>query len=146
VKFWDASAVVPLLFEQKQTGAVRKLRAADPEMAVWWGTVVECHSAIARLLRQRAIDRSGAAQSVERLRRIGSEWLEVEPSTILRQEACRLLLAHPLRAAHAFQLAAALNLANEIGDRVEMVCFDERLVEAARFEQVPIIGNERGGP
>ena len=57
MRFWDASAVVPLLFEQKQTGVARKLHGADPEMAVWWGTTVECHSAIARMLRQQAIDR-----------------------------------------------------------------------------------------
>jgi len=139
VRFWDASAVVPLLFEQKQTGVARKLHGADPEMAVWWGTTVECHSAIARMLRQQAIDRNGAAQGMERLHELETEWLEVEPSTGIRNEACRLLFAHPLRAADALQLAAVINLSREIGDRVPMICFDDRLVEAARFEQLAVV-------
>ena len=144
MRFWDASAVVPLLIEQKRTGAARRLHGADPEMAVWWGTTVECHSAIARMLRQQAIDRNGAAQGMERLRDIGSEWLEVEPSTRIRNEACRLLLAHPLRAADALQLAAVLDLSHEIGDRMQMICFDDRLVEAARFEHLPVVAHEKG--
>ena len=88
MRFWDASAVVPLLFEQKQTGVARKLHGADPEMAVWWGTTVECHSAIARMLRQQAIDRNGAAQGMERLHELETEWLEVEPSTGIRNRNC----------------------------------------------------------
>jgi hypothetical protein len=143
VRFWDASAVVPLLIEQKQTGAARKLRGADPEMAVWWGTIVECHSAIARMLRQQAIDRTGAARGIERLRDIAAEWLEVEPSIGVRKEAWRLLLAHPLRAADALQLAAALSLSDEMSVRVEMICFDDRLGQAARFEQLPVIPYEK---
>ena len=143
MRFWDASAVVPLLIEQKQTGVARKFHGADPEMAVWWGTLVECQSAIARMLRQQSIDRAGAAHGIERLRDIGSEWLEVEPSNGIRNDACRLLLVHPLRAADALQLAAVLNLSNEIGDRVQMICFDDRLVQAARFENLPVIGHEK---
>jgi predicted nucleic acid-binding protein len=90
-------------------------------------------------LRQNAIDRAGAARGIERLSHIESQWLEVEPSVAVRDEACRLLRAHPLRAADALQLAAALRLSDEIGDRVAMICFDARLADAARLEQLPIV-------
>jgi predicted nucleic acid-binding protein len=139
VRFWDASAVVPLLIQQQRTTFASRLWGADPEVAVWWGTRVECHSAIARTLRQNAIDRAGAARGIERLSHIESQWLEVEPSVAVRDEACRLLRAHPLRAADALQLAAALRLSDEIGDRVAMICFDARLADAARLEQLPIV-------
>ena len=76
---------------------------------------------------------------MERLHELETEWLEVEPSTGIRNEACRLLFAHPLRAADALQLAAVINLSREIGDRVPMICFDDRLVEAARFEQLAVV-------
>lgn len=139
MRFWDASAVVPLLIQQQRTAFATRLWGADPEVAVWWGTRVECHSAIARTLRQHAIDRAGAAHGIERLSRIEAQWLEIEPSVALRDEACRLLRAHPLRAADALQLAAALRLAGEIGEQVTMICFDTRLAEAARLEQLPIV-------
>lgn len=143
MKFWDTSAVVPLLVEQEQTVFASSVRNGDPEMTVWWGTLVECHSAIARLLRQRGIDRPGAARAIARLGEIASQWLEVEPSGGVRITACRLLRAHPLRAADALQLAAALNVSEEIGDRVALICFDDRLADAARLEQLPVIRNAR---
>ena len=144
MRFWDASAIVPLLVSQQKTAAAASLRRQDPDMAVWWGTIVECHSAIARVLRDRAIDRSGAARGIERLSAIAAEWTEVEPSVGLRDAACRLLRAHPLHAADALQLAAALRLADETGDRMEMICFDDRLADAARLERVMVIDDQKG--
>ena len=143
MRFWDSSAVLPLLIHQQRTGLASGLRGADPEMAVWWGTPVECNSAISRMLRDSAIDRGVAARGLERLREVAAEWMEVEPSAAVRDAACRLLRAHPLRAADALQLAAALQLANAMGDRLAMICFDGRLADAARFEQLYVVQDER---
>src|SRR5262245_6779474 len=143
MKFWDASAVVPLLVRQTQTSFVTGLRAAEPLFSVWWGTVVECASAIARLLRDGAIERRDAALALERLREFEAEWVEVEPSSAVRDSACRLLRAHPLRAADALQLAAALRLSDELGEPVQIVCFDDRLADAARAERLRVIAGEK---
>jgi len=48
VKFWDASAIVPLLFAEPTTRALQALAGHDPDMLVWWGSEVECVSALAR--------------------------------------------------------------------------------------------------
>ena len=55
MKFWDASAVVPLLMTEPSTPSVQALAATDPAMLVWWATEVECVSAIVRLEREGAI-------------------------------------------------------------------------------------------
>jgi uncharacterized protein len=52
VKFWDASAIVPLLVAGESTRPLQALAAKDVAMLVWWGSVVECISALARLERE----------------------------------------------------------------------------------------------
>ena len=51
MKFWDASAIVPLLVAEESTRRLQTLAAEDSAMLVWWGSTVECISALARTLR-----------------------------------------------------------------------------------------------
>ena len=44
MRFWDTSALVPLLLEQEATRDVEEFLAKDPDIAAWWGTPVECRS------------------------------------------------------------------------------------------------------
>ena len=48
MKFWDSSAVVPLLVVEQQRDELLGLLQRDPRMLVWWGTLVECTAALAR--------------------------------------------------------------------------------------------------
>jgi uncharacterized protein len=52
----------------------------------------------------------------------------------VRRRAGRLVATHPLRAADAFQLAAALVWCEEQPAGETFVCLDEQLREAARRE------------
>jgi predicted nucleic acid-binding protein len=139
MKYWDTSAIVPLLVRQNRTKFVTSLRTQDPAIIVWWGTSVECASALARLLRDGAIERRDAASALERLHQFEAEWVEVEPSIAVRDGASRLVRAHPLRAADALQLSAALHLSAELGELIDMVCFDDRLADAARAERLRVV-------
>ena len=38
MRFWDTSAVVPLIVAEPETAAVRRLTVSDPALVVWWGT------------------------------------------------------------------------------------------------------------
>jgi uncharacterized protein with PIN domain len=51
MRFWDASAIVPLLMTEPTTATMQAVAAQDPVVLVWWATEVECASAIARLER-----------------------------------------------------------------------------------------------
>lgn len=102
-------------------------------MVVWWGTVVECWSAIARLRREGMISPKDEAAVQEILDRLRDSWVEVLPSEDVRRAAARLLRIHPLRAADALQLAAALLWAGSpSGHRI--VTYDERLRKASELE------------
>ena len=56
MKFWDASAIVPLLVAEEMTRRLQALAAKDSAMLVWWGSAVECISALARLERNTALN------------------------------------------------------------------------------------------
>ena len=41
MKFWHASAIVPLLMSEATTKSVQAQAAGDPVMLVWWASEVE---------------------------------------------------------------------------------------------------------
>ena len=134
MRFWDASAIVPLLMTEAATKALQGRAGTDPAMLVWWATEVECASAIARLERDGALDAAAVNEAFDRLRRLGEGWHEVEPSDAVREAAVRFLRVHPLRAADALQLAAAFVAAERRPSSLEIVTLDDRLAAAARKE------------
>ena len=139
MKFWDASAIVPLVMAETTTKALQQLAAADPSMLVWWATAVECTSAIARLERDDALDAPAANEAFDRLKRLADGWHEVDATDAVREAALRLLRVHPLRAADALQLAAAFVAAERRPASLELVTLDERLATAARKEGFAVI-------
>ena len=134
MKFWDASAIVPLLVAESTTQRMQALARRDPDMLVWWGSEVECVSALARLERAGALDPAGIALASGRLTELADGWHEIEPSEIVRESAVRFLRVHPLRAADAQQLAAAFIAAERRPPTLQVVTLDDRLAEAARKE------------
>jgi predicted nucleic acid-binding protein len=138
VRFWDSSALVPLLAEEPSTEAVRALYREDPEVVVWWATPIECASAVARLERD-GLSSGIAAESFRRLDALWASWIEVEPRDDVRETARRLLRVHPLRAADSLQLAAAF-LASERRPRtLGFVTLDDRLRDAAAKEGFDLV-------
>lgn len=134
MRFWDASAIVPLLLAEPGRDQLLASLEEDPAMVCWWGTPVECASAIARREREGALSARDASLALERLRALAEVWLEISPSLAVRGTAQRLLRVHPLRAADSLQLAAALVAAEGDPRSLPFVCRDERLLEAAGRE------------
>lgn len=134
MRFWDTSAVVPLLVEEIRTIATVTLFEEDRDFALWWGTPVECASALTRLLREKRLDESGLDSAFERLDALVECGVMIEPCDTIRAEARRLVRVHPLRAADALQLAAAIELRGSPTLRQQFITYDERLALAARRE------------
>jgi uncharacterized protein len=139
VKFWDSSAIVPLLVAEESTRRLQALAAKDSAMLVWWGSVVECVSALARLERDGALNARAMTLAFQRLRQLSSGWHEIDPSDEIREVAARFLRVHPLRAADALQLAAAFAAAERRPTSLEMVTLDDRLADAARKEGFAVL-------
>jgi predicted nucleic acid-binding protein len=134
MKYWDSSALVSLLIEEQASEQRRALLRRDHGIVTWWGSWVECASALNRLHREGGIDSSGLSRSLEQLRHLAASWLEIRPLDRVRNRALRLLRLHPLRSADALQLAAALTAAAEDPLTLDIVCSDVRLSTAARQE------------
>jgi uncharacterized protein len=137
MRFWDASAVVPLLLEQPASARARTLLAEDPAVVIWWGTPVECASALARLRRDGHLSTADEAAANARAEAYRLGWYEMLPGDSLRAQALRVLRLHPVRAADALQLAAALEWSGTPASG-SMVTFDERLAEAATREGLAV--------
>ena len=139
MKFWDASAILPLLVAENTTRSLQALANRDSDLLVWWGSQVECVSALARLERSALLDRNGAALAFDRLKQLADGWHEIEPSELVRENALRFLRVHPLRAADALQLAAAFLAAERRPPSLEVVTLDDRLADASRKEGFELI-------
>lgn len=134
MRFWDSSAIVPLLVGEETTDTMQALVAEDPSMLVWWATPVECVSAIARLEREGDLASDAAAAAVQRLDALVEGWHEVQPVEAARRAAMRLLRVHRLQAADALQLAAAVVGCEGTPASLEIITLDDRLIDAARRE------------
>ncbi len=144
MRFWDSSAIVPLLVGEETTVPMQALARADPVMLVWWATEIECVSAIARLERDGELTSDATLAALGRLDALVESWNEVQPVQAARRAARRLLRVHRLRAADALQLAAAVVAAEGHAASLEVVTLDDRLVEAARREGFVVRGEEAG--
>jgi hypothetical protein len=134
MKFWDASAIVPLLVAAPTTQRMQAIARRDPDMLVWWGSQVECVSALARLERAAALDVKRTAVAFNRLKQLADGWHEIEAGEVVRESAVRFLRVHPLRTADALQLAAAFVAAERRPSSLDFVTLDDRLADAARKE------------
>ena len=138
MRFWDSSALVPLLVQEEATEELLELYATSAVVA-WWGTDVECTSAVTRLERSGHLPAADATEALRRLRQLAAGWHQVEPSEPVKEIARRLLRVHDLRAADSLQLAAAVTAAEQRPSTLEFVCRDQQLALAAEREGFPTL-------
>ena len=139
MSFWDSSALLPLVVHEPASVSLRRLARTQGPMVVWWGSLVECASALERWRCAGQVKHAERRQSEQLLTELATAWTEVEPGPILRERALRLLASHSLRAADALQLAAALVWAEERPAGRFFVCLDERLRDAARRDGFSVL-------
>jgi len=139
VKFWDSSAVVPLLLSEPTSAVARALLRDDAAMVVWRLTGAEIVSALYRRRRGEEIDEAAVVAALRRLVAFEAHWTAVEDLAPVDRRARRLLATHPLRAGDALQLAAALIACDEHPELLPVVTLDERLAHAARREGFAVL-------
>jgi uncharacterized protein len=140
VRFWDASAIVPLVAFEKETGDCRSLLAEDRDIVVWLLTPVEVISALTGRLRENSLKPNEFGKAKEQLAALEKAWSEVISVERVRERARRLLETHPLRAADSLQLAAALLTSEENPQGFSFVTLDRRLGGAAEKEGFQVLG------
>ena len=140
MRFWDSSAITPTVVEEPTSGRMRTLVEDGSTIGVWWGTIVECTSAVARRERSGDLSPEDAADALVTLDRLAEDWAEIPPTDRLRDDARRVIRVHGLRAADAFQLAAARAASDGHPETLPFVTLDDRLALAASREGFPVLG------
>ena len=88
VIYWDTSPIIALLVGEP--AAARYRRFENQPIVTWWGTSLECISAIARRQREGEAEEI-IAECHRRLEAMRACWQEVHASESLHRTASRLL-------------------------------------------------------
>jgi len=139
VKFWDASALVPLVIREAGSDLVRSWLRDDPDLVLWALTRVELVSAIERRAREKKLSSRQRALALGRIERISKDAHEVSDVVAVRSRAVPLLARHPIGAADAVQLSAALIISDPEPSSLTVVALDRRLAEAAEREGLRVL-------
>jgi hypothetical protein len=134
VRYWDTSALLPLVVREKGTDPARRWFAQDPHVVTWGLSRVEIVSALERRVREGRIDREQRRETLRRFARLFDAWHEVTDIVLVRGRAQSILARQALRAADACQIGAALVTAEDDPSAIEFVSLDRRLGEAAEKE------------
>lgn len=140
MNFWDSSALVPLVIQEDTSRECRKLFASRQPAAAWVLSHTEVLSALRRHVRMGSLTEAGYEQARDGLNRIAARWIEIDAVHEVRSEADRLLSSHPLKAADALQLGAALVAARVGGENsLGFICLDTDLCTAAAKEGFHVV-------
>lgn len=139
MRFWDASALVPLVIEERASPHCRRLFRSDPDQVVWVLTSTEVLSALYRRLNEQVLADDDVRRAEKSIAKLAVRWEEVDAVLPVRDQAERLLRVHRLRAADALQLAAALVACDRNPRRRGFVTLDDGLGEAAEKEGFELI-------
>jgi len=134
VRYWDSSALISLFVTEPESERRTSLLKEDAHVVTWWGSRIECASALNRLQREQSLDERGLVQALGNLDAFCETCVEILPSEEVRKRAIRLLRMHPLRATDAVQLGAALVAAHEDPSSLALVTSDDKLKLAAQRE------------
>ena len=134
MRFWDSSALVPLLVRQGGSAEADRWLAEDPEVVTWTLTPVEIVSALRRLVRDGELGEREARQAEDLADELLGRTHVVADVERVKGIAIRLLRVHGLRAADSLQLAAALLWADGAPSGLVVHTHDRRLATAAERE------------
>ena len=139
MRYWDASALVPLIVAEPDSELVRGWLAEDDHIVTWVWTRTEITGAIERRTREGLLSRRRRREVLDRLGVLAGRWDEVTDMLAVRSRADALLARHPLRAADAGQLGAALLVQEQVACSLTFACRDRRLLSAADVEGLRIL-------
>jgi predicted nucleic acid-binding protein len=139
VRYWDSSALLPLIVLEATSASMQELLTADRDVLTWWGSRVGAASVLSRLGREGALEGGRLEEAFARMDRLARTWDEVMPTDAVRDQAIRLLRVHPLRGADAVQLAAAVVASEHQPRTLPLVTLDQRLRDSARREGFPVL-------
>lgn len=139
MRYWDSSALVPLLVEEPSSASLRLLMREDGHIATWSWSRTEVVSAIERRCRESSDSRTQRQKTLAEFADFAASWDEFSDILDIQSRTHDLLARHPLRAADAGHLATALILRALSNEPFDFVCLDNRLSNAAELEGFRVV-------
>lgn len=139
MRFWDSSAIVPLIIEESHSNTCRQILRIDSAQIVFCLSRTEILSALCRRRREDRLDDGDLDIAEARLESLACRWTEVHAITRVREAAEELLHRYPLRAADALQLGACIAIFGKQRRDREFVVLDDVLADAARDEGFKVV-------
>jgi predicted nucleic acid-binding protein len=137
VRFWDSSAIVPIVAAEPMTEAMANCLLPIPMSSCGALTEVEVASALMRTARDAGQERIRDAEAL--LDALAATWQTIDRVTEVAVDARQLLRRYNLTAADSLQLAAALLLRRRMSTALAFVVLDQRLATAARAEGLTVL-------
>ncbi len=128
-----------MIVAEPDSESVRTWLSEDDHIVTWVWTRTEIIGAIERRAREGSLSRLQRRDVLERFNAFADSWDEVTEVLAVRSRANALLARHPLRAADAGQLGAALLVQEQLASPLTFVCLDQRLSSAAELESLRVI-------
>lgn len=135
MKFWDTSALIPLLTEEETTPIMTEIFRADQNIVAAFITPIEMTSV---LWRKAGVNDDLRHLAERRYAVIQANWTIIDEYAAAMPLARRYAAVYRLRAGDAIQLACAV-LAIRERDELPFVVRDHDLAAAARTEGFPIL-------
>ena len=129
---------MPLVIEEASSALAKRWLDDDNHVITWVWTRVEIVSAVERRVRHGLLSPEQRRSVLDHVERLASQWDEITEVLAVRSRANALLARHPLRAADAGQLGAALH-AQGSAERLTFVSLDQDLALAAEREGLRVL-------
>jgi predicted nucleic acid-binding protein len=139
ILYLDTSALVKIYVEEPKSVIVRENVKQAEGLATSRIAYVEARAAFARKRRERGLSRADYRTLVNDLDQDWLDYFVVDVSEGVVQAAGNLAEHYALRGADAIHLASAVMLAKEAGESITFYCFDGRLTDAARKEELQVV-------
>ena len=138
MRFWDTSALIPLMLEEAESDRMRALLAEDGAIAIATITPLEIASVLWRRRHAGQLGVEEHHQADAMFAELSARWNQVTSMTLILRKALDVVTRHPLRTLDAIQLAAAIVLCDEPAC-LTLVTLDRDLAAAARAEGFEVL-------
>jgi hypothetical protein len=139
MRFWDSSALIPLLVHEEASDAMRSILSDDPRIAASVITPIEIESALWRRRHHDEMDAEQHMAAEEMFAELTASWSEIADIISAQRIALDLLSRHALRAADAIQLATAIVASDATAASLPFITLDRELGAAARAEGFAVL-------
>ena len=138
MNYFDTSAIVKRFIAEEGSAHVEALFIAEPRLATSKVSYAEVHAGLARRLREGRVSANMHRRLADRFDLDWDTYLAIDLIKPLLALTRDLVRRHPLRGFDAIHLASAISLRSSLGEPVQLVAGDERLLMAASKEGLEV--------